>query len=131
MHIESVVAPEYVRPLDSTEAEACVRALQAGRLTAVHHQEIGGRLWLVAVDEAPARLTAREMQAVALAARGMSNKVIAAELGVALSTAAGHIATAMRKMEARSRVELVARWNAAFPCPVAQIAQRDSRNADE
>ena len=126
MHIEAV-APEDVRPLAYGEALDCVRALQAGRLTAVHHQEIGGRLWIVAVDEEAARLTSREKKAAFLAARGMSNKAIAAEMGVALSTAAGHVASAMRKMEAGSRVELVARYNAAFPA-AAQVAQRELRN---
>jgi len=52
-------------------------------------------------------LTDRETEVVAAVARGLSNAEVAGELHVSLSTAKAHIASAMSKLGARNRVELV------------------------
>jgi DNA-binding NarL/FixJ family response regulator len=52
-------------------------------------------------------LTNREREVVALAARGMSNDEIAADMVISLSTAKTHISRAMTKLRARDRAQLV------------------------
>jgi DNA-binding NarL/FixJ family response regulator len=53
-------------------------------------------------------LTAREVEVVALAAQGMTNEEIAAELIVSPATARTHVSRAMVKLHARNRAQLVA-----------------------
>jgi DNA-binding NarL/FixJ family response regulator len=48
---------------------------------------------------------------VSRVARGYSNKLVAHELGLSVSTVAGHIAMAMARWGVTSRVALVARYN--------------------
>jgi DNA-binding NarL/FixJ family response regulator len=55
------------------------------------------------------KLTDREEQVLATLARGRSNAEIATELFISLSTVKTHIASLMRKLDARNRVE-VALW---------------------
>ena len=52
-------------------------------------------------------LTAREIQVVRLAARGMSNKNIATELGISPRTVEGHLNHVFEKLEIESRTALV------------------------
>lgn len=52
-------------------------------------------------------LTNREREVVALAARGMSNEEIAAQLVISVATAKTHISRAMTKLQARDRAQLV------------------------
>jgi DNA-binding CsgD family transcriptional regulator len=54
-------------------------------------------------------LTARECEMVQLVAAGLRNEEIAARLGVARSTVATLLRSAMAKLDARTRVELVAK----------------------
>ena len=56
-----------------------------------------------------ADLTARERDVVRLVLRGMTNRQIASELMVAPKTAINHVAHALDKLGATSRVQLVAR----------------------
>lgn len=62
------------------------------------------------LDPAPAaqrsRLTAREMQVAQLLARGASNKVIAAQLGVTESTIKIHVQNVLKKLNLSSRVQI-------------------------
>jgi DNA-binding NarL/FixJ family response regulator len=51
-------------------------------------------------------LTEREDQVLAAVARGRSNAEIANEMFISLSTVKTHIASLMRKLEKRNRVEL-------------------------
>ena len=53
------------------------------------------------------RLTRRELEVLKLTARGMSNKDIAVELGVAVRTIKGHLTTIFSKLGISSRVEAV------------------------
>ncbi|MFC6023685.1 response regulator [Plantactinospora solaniradicis] len=52
-------------------------------------------------------LTNREREVVALAARGLSNDEIAAQMVISLATAKTHISRAMTKLHARDRAQLV------------------------
>jgi DNA-binding NarL/FixJ family response regulator len=52
-------------------------------------------------------LTAREREVMALAATGLTNDEIAAELVITVATAKTHVSRAMRKLHARDRAQLV------------------------
>jgi DNA-binding NarL/FixJ family response regulator len=52
-------------------------------------------------------LTEREREVVALAAQGLTNDEIAAELVISPATARTHVSRAMVKLQARDRAQLV------------------------
>lgn len=58
------------------------------------------------------QLTAREADVLHLLARGMSNKAMARELGVSLSTVKTHLQRLYRKLDAGSRIQALARAEA-------------------
>jgi DNA-binding CsgD family transcriptional regulator len=87
-------------------------ALVAGTWSLVDHFETGGRRYIVARKNPhdcpdPRALGERERAVANLAALGKSNKLIAYELGIAESTVATHLSTAMHKLGVKSRVELL------------------------
>jgi len=57
--------------------------------------------------EAGEKLSLRELEIIKLAARGMSNKDIANELGLTLRTVKGHLANIFSKLNVSSRTEVV------------------------
>ena len=57
--------------------------------------------------EAGEKLSIRELEVVKLAARGMSNKAIAEELGLSLRTVKGYLADVFTKLNVGSRTEAV------------------------
>jgi len=57
--------------------------------------------------QAGEKLSPRELEIIKLAARGMSNKTIAAELGLTLRTVKGHLATIFSKLNVGSRTEVI------------------------
>ena len=74
----------------------------------------GRRLVLARHDGVPARpwhrLSQREKSVVAAVAAGRSNRQIAALLGVSVSTVAGHLRSARKKLGDPRRVDLVREW---------------------
>jgi len=62
----------------------------------------------VGVSVALSALTLRELDGLRLVARGLTDKEIAVELGIAASTAREHVETAKRKLKVRNRAEAAA-----------------------
>jgi len=85
--------------LDRTLAPTA-RAILAGQLTVPQS---------LARQVAPQPLSYREKQIVALVMRGRTNREIADELYLAESTVKTHLSSAFRKLDARSRAEVVNR----------------------
>jgi DNA-binding CsgD family transcriptional regulator len=117
---------------DPDEALGAWEALVSGRWSVVDHFDSDGRRYLVARrndPDAPARerLTSRECQMLEYAARGHSNKLIAYELGLAVSTVATHIASAASKLGCSSRVALVQLARLALPARPAARGLRTSQ----
>jgi DNA-binding CsgD family transcriptional regulator len=88
------------------------RGLEYGRWSLVDHFERGGRRYLVARRNAvefadPRGLTPRERQVVQLASLGHANKLIAYELGLSTSTVGSQLASAVRKLGLRGRLDLI------------------------
>jgi two-component system nitrate/nitrite response regulator NarL len=55
------------------------------------------------------RLTARQIQALRLISRGLSNKEIARELGISVSTVKNHVHSVLEKLRVQSRSQAAAR----------------------
>jgi DNA-binding CsgD family transcriptional regulator len=112
---------ERARDFTDKDAQRVVRSLKGmvdARWTLVDHYETGGRRYILARENAPkpvapARLSQRERQVVALASLGRTNKLIAYELGLAQSTVRVLMARAGAKLGATSRHQLVARQQAS------------------
>jgi DNA-binding NarL/FixJ family response regulator len=98
------------REAEGEQLVAAVRAVASG-LTVVD-PAFGERLFRRAGAVAPElampldeELTAREREVLALVARGLPNKTIAAELGISEHTAKFHVAAILAKLGATSRTE--------------------------
>jgi DNA-binding CsgD family transcriptional regulator len=112
---DEVLHHERVRTATGqTEREQAVatwRALVDGRSSLVDHFEHDGRRYLVVRAKSrhrpdPRALTERERAVVHLVGLGKPNKRVALELGLAQSTVASHLSTALRKLGLGSRMEL-------------------------
>lgn len=98
--------------LDARERLSLWRALTAGRWSVCDAFDSDGRRFVIARPNEPsapagALLSERERQVVAEVALGRSNKLIGYELGISPSTVSAHLATASRKLQVRSRLELI------------------------
>jgi len=106
-------ARSRLRREDADAALELWKGLFAGRWSLVDRFESDGRRYILARRNDPdapghAALSRRESQVASFAAKGHGNKLIAYELGLAVSTVANHLATACRKLGLRSRLELSA-----------------------
>jgi DNA-binding CsgD family transcriptional regulator len=96
---------------DPDRAVALWRALVAGRWSLLDHFDSDGRRFIVAHRndaKIPDKrgLSLREQQVLAHASIGNSNKVIAYELGLSVSTVGTHLASARTKLNLPSRAAL-------------------------
>ncbi len=118
-----------LRRRDPDEALTIWEGLVAGRWSLVDHFDSDGRRYLVAHRNDPDApdlrgLTLRERQVVGYAGAGHSNKVIAYELGLTLSTVAGHLAKARAKLALPS-LAAIREMLAVLPPPSHVAARRD------
>ncbi|WP_075290130.1 helix-turn-helix transcriptional regulator [Pararhizobium arenae] len=72
------------------------------------HERLRGLIAGHALPVAPAGLTARELDCLPLVSKGLSDRQIAAELSISISTAHEHVENARKRFEAATRAELVA-----------------------
>ena len=95
---------------DREEIVAAIRAVHDGE-TRFPDAPIGRRgvRGVPAVNPAPARLSAREVEVLTFLRHGYSNAAIARELGIAPRTAKAHVAALLEKLNAADRAEAVAR----------------------
>jgi DNA-binding NarL/FixJ family response regulator len=106
-----------VKPFDRAELVARVRRF-VGRRAAV-----GGAAFDDALYDG-SRVTGRERQILVLLAHGKRQKEIAQELSISPKTVATHIQNLLRKLDAHSRAELVAR---AWTLNLAEADGTDGR----
>jgi DNA-binding NarL/FixJ family response regulator len=111
---EAGMAGYVTREADVHELVRAIRDVAAGELPCSprvagllirHVGTLAGRQG--AIDST--RLTARELEIVRLAGQGMTNKEIAAELSVELSTVKNHVHNALDKLGVHRRTEAAAR----------------------
>lgn len=74
-------------------------------------------------------LTARERQIVDCVDRGMSNKEIAAELGIEVATVKNHVHNMLEKLQVRRRGEAAARVRERSPAQILTSAPRPKAEA--
>jgi DNA-binding CsgD family transcriptional regulator len=102
-----------LRTMDPDESIALWRGLVAGEWSLVDRCDADGRRFILARRNRPGvpdvkALTQREREVLAFTARGRSNKYTAYALGLSPSTVASHLASAERKLDARSRRDVIA-----------------------
>ena len=101
-----------MRNTDPAEALQIWKALVRGRWSMVDWFDTDGRRFVLAVPNSPRvddprGLTERESQVVAYAVMGQSNKLIAYRLGLSGSHVSMLLRSAMRKLNVKTRVQLV------------------------
>lgn len=90
------------------------RAVKGSEYALLETVDRGGQRTIVALRHpARAELTPREAAVSRLAADGLSNKLIGAELGISASTVAVHLSSALRKLGCPNRATLVLRHRQA------------------
>jgi len=111
--LEAGAAGYLTKSVFGEEVVQSVRGVVAGEM--VLSLPIGQRLLKQAARypmrpvplEAGDRLSTRELEIIKLAARGMSNKSIAVDLGLTVRTVKGHFANIFSKLNVGSRTEVV------------------------
>jgi DNA-binding NarL/FixJ family response regulator len=89
------------------QIDAALRAVAAGLVV----RPIGGAAGFDAIPERSLQnlLTPREIEVLSTIAYGLSNKAIARRLNISLHTVKFHIESLLRKLDAHSRAEAVAK----------------------
>jgi DNA-binding CsgD family transcriptional regulator len=118
--VAAIRARGELRRHDAYEALRLWQALVAGRWSLVDRFDSDGRRFLVARPNHPSapqhrRLSGRETQALTLAALGHSNKIIAYELGLSMSSVATLLRRGLAKCGLRSRAEMVELFARTLP----------------
>ena len=98
---EALSAPDRPSAADSADVDAVVHAIEHG---VAPFPAIA-----VADEPVPEALTAREREVLALVAEGLSNKAIAATLGISDQTVKFHVAAIIGKLGASNRTDAVRR----------------------
>ncbi len=110
-----------MRRVAGEEAEGLWRQLSQGTWSVIDQFDESGRRLVLAVrvGSLPARpwhrLSARERGIISAVAAGKSNRMIAESLGIAVSTVAGHLRAARRKLDGVRRIDLVREWTETSP----------------
>ena len=108
-----------MRESDPMGALELWRALVRGRWSTVDWFDSDGRRYVVAVPNTPGHddprgLSERELQVVAYAFYGLTNKMIAYHLGLSTGRVSGLLSSAMRKLGVQTRAQLIKRlWDFA------------------
>jgi DNA-binding CsgD family transcriptional regulator len=100
------------RRVDGNQSVAEWRALVAGRWSVIDYADRDGKRFVVARRNQPygrnrLAITDTERQVLAHAALGYSNKLIAYELGLAMSTVSVHLRRGLAKLGLKNRTELI------------------------
>ena len=94
------------RDANAPQIDAAVRAVAAGLVVRVQRKSGFGP----ATDETLEKLlTPREFEVLSAIGDGLSNKAIARHLEISLHTVKFHVEAILRKLDARSRAEAVAK----------------------
>jgi DNA-binding NarL/FixJ family response regulator len=87
-----------------TAAEAALRALSQEKLSPAGTAALAQlRAILIRLSDAETRLTPRQQEVAALLAQGLSNRAIAAQLGVKAGTAKLHVAAVLNRLGVSTR----------------------------
>ena len=110
--LESIAAPG---PVGADISGALRQGLRSGRWALVRSYERDGEVYVIARRSPPAvtrcnSLSCREREALGFAIRGVTNKVIAYEMGITASTVGVLLHRAARKLDCQTRGELLARF---------------------
>jgi DNA-binding NarL/FixJ family response regulator len=94
-----------LKDVDVTELAAAVRQVHSGQ-PYLHPAATRHLVQATARPERPAeRLTAREQEVLTLVARGLTNREVARELGIAEKTASVHVSNVLGKLGLASRTQ--------------------------
>jgi two-component system nitrate/nitrite response regulator NarL len=96
------------RAVTAEQLDPALRAVEAGLMVRAPGAVVADGFH-PAGEEAPALLTPREAQILALVGRGMSNKAVARALGISVHTVKFHLEALFAKLDATSRAEAVAK----------------------
>jgi DNA-binding NarL/FixJ family response regulator len=96
---------------DTDDIVDAVRSVHQGRsaLDPEIARKVLKRISRQSAGEAPQRLTGRELEILAMVAKGLTNKAIGAALGISSRTVQGHLAKIFDKLDCESRTEAVMR----------------------
>ena len=105
--VRAGAAGYLLKDVEPSELVKAIRTVHAGE--GLLHPAVAARLMeevaAGGANEAPDNLTPREREVVGLIARGLSNKRIALELGIAEKTVKTHVSSILRKLGARDRTQ--------------------------